>query len=1298
MWRKRMGIPGDRQYGWTKEYRQSAESTESPSCSAVARRRTRPAARRTRRALCLLAAVLAAAPVQAQISSGSDGATEFGNTGDGAAPRVLAPEITIAASHDTLFASMENLDLVLRREAGNRLNRLVVTVKLAQDEQWLADRSHEVTFGAGDTIADLRIPAGDFNERVTRSGELTATVDEVSGYGTANAKATVFIVSRDGPVVTYSLSRASYTFAEDVGRASMELVARMAPGMPRGVTVGASIALTGKDDSGSGFTATPGEDYEVVTGTVLMVANKYRFEGGSWVGRTDVTLVLFDDGVREGTETFELRLWPPPEQSGKGQLQNPDGSACQDVCRHLIQITDEEDAPALDLAVGSATILERGETSTTATVSITDDGSFAADQVLTLDFGGTATRGTDYVVSPADADQATSRHQLILPVGSRSVGVTVTAVDDDVHDPNETIEIMAMHEGTSVGAMQTVRVIEHGTVGIEVAQSTVSENAGTVGYTVTAVTGGDRQPASGFSMVVPVATVDGSAHDEIDFVAVSNTVTFTRGDFSRTEVVPGSGDYRWVAGKRGEVALVDDEEVEEEESFSIILSAPPASSGFILGTASAEVAIANEDRWGFAVDVSPASIREGDESQVTVTLRLVDKTGRLSADDHCIAAFPVTAALGLGGSASEASDYSYTTTSGILSSVRLADCQPSTGVTLHVHALTDDEAEDTEMVTITPVLADTRLLDPDPALHRSASLAIENVIGPPGVSFSRHSSTFAETARDAGVEMVARAAPGATGGTHVAFSVSSRSRTATSGEDFTPVSEVVTLREQDYTQESGAWVARHRLPVALLDDRVREGTEMLELILEHAPGQANEPRLLDSDGAPCAGPCAHEVYITDDEDTPELDISIDGDEIGEEFGSSVTVTISITNGTTFSTDQDFTLTFGGSATEGVDYVVIPSDADGATPGHQVTLPAGTISVTVTITAVDDGDEDPGEQFELQVTLGDETIGGVSVPIRNRPVGPEVEITFDGVLPPPDQNDAGIATGPFTTHITFSERVEGFTQEDIKWSTHALTTVDTTNIAVLVWDYTVIREGLEYTARMMPDQSGRVWIGVRPGKATSVATGDGNQLGANSLRVDLPPDRLMVAPTTLTVVEGDRGGADFMVVPTSPPTGEVTVMVTGTDGTDLSVDGSTWTFGLPYWNGGWGVRVTAAHDADTSNEQVKLWVKASGGGYDGRGADLTVNIRDDDGASADRGRDVELAQDELDEALNLLGDVTPVLAAAALFGEHDLGEAQLGALDLLGNANGGYDLGDLLSWIARCETRPDAGQTRPGLRP
>ncbi|MXY44821.1 MAG: hypothetical protein F4Y50_12340, partial [Dehalococcoidia bacterium] len=52
------------------------------------------------------------------------------------------------------------------------------------------------------------------------------------------------------------------------------------------------------------------------------------------------------------------------------------------------------------------------------------------------------------------------------------------------------------------------------------------------------------------------------------------------------------------------------------------------------------------------------------------------------------------------------------------------------------------------------------------------------------------------------------------------------------------------------------------------------------------------------------------------------------------------------------------------------------------------------------------------------------------------------------------------------------------------------------------------------------------------------------------------------------------------------------------------------------------------------------------------------------------------------AVQFLAGVTPEQAAAALFGQYDLSKDQLAALDRLGNQNGGYDLGDLLSYINR----------------
>ena len=82
----------------------------------------------------------------------------------------------------------------------------------------------------------------------------------------------------------------------------------------------------------------------------------------------------------------------------------------------------------------------------------------------------------------------------------------------------------------------------------------------------------------------------------------------------------------------------------------------------------------------------------------------------------------------------------------------------------------------------------------------------------------------------------------------------------------------------------------------------------------------------------------------------------------------------------------------------------------------------------------------------------------------------------------------------------------------------------------------------------------------------------------------------------------------------------------------------------------------------------------------------------DSASASAGDSV--GGDAADDPLALLDGLTPDEAAEALFGERRLGEARLEALDRLGNRNGRYDLGDLLSWIERCRR----GEARCGTNP
>ena len=58
-------------------------------------------------------------------------------------------------------------------------------------------------------------------------------------------------------------------------------------------------------------------------------------------------------------------------------------------------------------------------------------------------------------------------------------------------------------------------------------------------------------------------------------------------------------------------------------------------------------------------------------------------------------------------------------------------------------------------------------------------------------------------------------------------------------------------------------------------------------------------------------------------------------------------------------------------------------------------------------------------------------------------------------------------------------------------------------------------------------------------------------------------------------------------------------------------------------------------------------------------------------------------DGVEAALALAAGLTPDDATAALFGERSLTDAEEAALDRLGNRNGSFDLGDVLSWIERC---------------
>ena len=115
-----------------------------------------------------------------------------------------------------------------------------------------------------------------------------------------------------------------------------------------------------------------------------------------------------------------------------------------------LAIVDDDAAPELILAASPVAIMEAGGSST-VTVRITNGVTFAEDQEIALSFAGTATKGTDYTVV---------LESLTLTARQSSVATTVTAVQDRVDDDAETILITASHGGGTIGAEQTITIID----------------------------------------------------------------------------------------------------------------------------------------------------------------------------------------------------------------------------------------------------------------------------------------------------------------------------------------------------------------------------------------------------------------------------------------------------------------------------------------------------------------------------------------------------------------------------------------------------------------------------------------------------------------------------------------------------------------------------------------------------------------------------------------------------------------------------------------------------------------------
>ena len=112
--------------------------------------------------------------------------------------------------------------------------------------------------------------------------------------------------------------------------------------------------------------------------------------------------------------------------------------------------------------------------------------------------------------------------------------------------------------------------------------------------------------------------------------------------------------------------------------------------------------------------------------------------------------------------------------------------------------------------------------------------------------------------------------------------------------------------------------------------------------------------------------------------------------------------------------------------------------------------------------------------------------------------------------------------------------------------------------------------------------------------------------------------VVLSETGLTVTEGDAAGSTYTVKLATQPSGSVTVSISGHDGADLTLSGTTLTnnqltFTTTNWNTAQTVTVKAGEDDDGANDTATLTHTASGGDYASISAALPVTVTDDDTA-------------------------------------------------------------------------------------
>ncbi len=210
---------------------------------------------------------------------------------------------------------------------------------------------------------------------------------------------------------------------------------------------------------------------------------------------TTFTIAAVDDTLLDGTQRVNITATSSGYQSGT----------------RAIDVTDNE---TLSLSITPAAISEKGGTATgTVTRGNTD---IAASLTVTLFSNDTTEASVPSVVT--------------IPAGQASASFTITAVDDNLLDGTQTVQISVISVGY-IGTSQSLSVQDFEQLQVAIDQSAISENGGTAIGTVT-------RPNTDISLPLTVNLLS----DDTTEATVPATVTIPANQASATFIITAVDD------------------------------------------------------------------------------------------------------------------------------------------------------------------------------------------------------------------------------------------------------------------------------------------------------------------------------------------------------------------------------------------------------------------------------------------------------------------------------------------------------------------------------------------------------------------------------------------------------------------------------------------------------------------------------------------------------------------------------------------------------------------------------------